>query len=83
MTVYLVNETCYDIAISYSSQDSSARVVLLEDAVYHALKETKSAGSIRVDGRCYTQGLEVKDARLCAPHYLRRVSPDDGNRKSD
>ena len=38
MTVYLVDEAFLEIALSYSALDKDARVVLLQDAVYHAVK---------------------------------------------
>ena len=38
MTVYLVDEAFLDIAFSYSALDKDARVVLLQDAVYYAVK---------------------------------------------
>lgn len=47
MTLYLVDETFLDIALSYSSQDKDAHIVLLQDAVYFA-KEGKSGGQVFV-----------------------------------
>ncbi len=44
MTVYLVDEAFLDIALSYSSSDKAARVVLLQDAVYSVVK-----GKVRGD----------------------------------
>ena len=38
MTVYLVDEPSIEIAMSYASGDSSARIFLLQDAVYAAVR---------------------------------------------
>ncbi len=41
MTVYLVDEPFYDIALSYALNGDRSSIVLLEDAVYLALRENQ------------------------------------------
>ena len=38
MAVYLVDEPFIEIALAYAAKDSSARIVLLQDAVYSSAK---------------------------------------------
>jgi sulfur relay protein TusB/DsrH len=52
LTVYLTDEPFADIAMAYAAQDPTARVVLLQDAVYLARR-----GSLK--GEIYVIGDDV------------------------
>lgn len=52
MTIYLVDEPFVDVALSYASKDSSARIVLLQDAVY-------SSGKVNTTGPVYVMEDDV------------------------
>ena len=59
MTVYLVGELSYELSKSVASNDADARLVLLEDAVYHATRE-QSGQLYAVTDDVERRGLRLK-----------------------
>ena len=52
MTVYLIDEPFVDVALSFAAEDSGARIVLLQDAVY-------SSPKVRAPGQVYVIDEDV------------------------
>ncbi|MGA2666326.1 MAG: DsrH/TusB family sulfur metabolism protein [Nitrososphaerales archaeon] len=46
MTVYLVDEPFVESALSYASGDASARIVLIQDAVYSVRRALRAVASV-------------------------------------
>lgn len=72
MTVYLVDEAFCDIAFSYASTDGNARIVLLEDAVYFALKGRLGRETYALVDDVNRRGLNSK-----VPSSLHLLTYDD------
>ena len=73
MTVYLVDEAFYEAALSYSSLDRNARVVLLEDAVYsYLIGKRPEVETFALSDDISRRGLESR-----VPSTLHIITYDD------
>lgn len=60
MTVYLVSESFVEIASSFAARDNTARIVLLEDAVYAARTLRSERPVYVIDEDIARRGLATK-----------------------
>lgn len=60
MTIYLVDEQFVDTAVSYAALDSSVQIVLLQDAVYSAMKMTSPKQIYVIEDDIARRGLKSK-----------------------
>lgn len=60
VTVYLVDEPFVGLAASFASKDSSARLVLLQDAVYASRNLSIPGGVYVIDDDVSRRGLKAK-----------------------
>jgi sulfur relay protein TusB/DsrH len=58
LTIYLVDEPFADTALSYAKEDPSAKVVLLQDAVYLARKKTLPGETYAVRDDVWRRGIQ-------------------------
>ncbi len=72
MTVYLVDEPFLDIAIAYASKDTTAHIVLLQDAVYSAPRVQAPAPVYVVADDVARRGLSAR-----MPPSVRTISYDE------
>jgi sulfur relay protein TusB/DsrH len=72
VTVYLVDEAHFEIAEAYATMDKSARIVLLQDAVYASI-----AGKVRGDAYALEDDVSRRGLKGRVPPSVKVIGYSD------